>query len=61
MKIKEQLLITNFIDPYKKFYSEYGNINGLRWLKKEKVRIGDGNIVRDKKGLMALIRTKEIL
>lgn len=59
MKINEKLLITNFIDPDKKFDSQYGRIDGENWLKRERSRIGKCEIVKDNVGFVALIRNKE--
>lgn len=58
MKINEKLLVTNFIYPDAKFESQYGRIDGESWLKKERMRIGKCEIVRDKIGKMALQRIK---
>ena len=59
MKINIKLLITNFILPDHKFNSEYGIIDGETWLKKERTRIRNCDIVRDEEGLMALQRIKK--
>jgi hypothetical protein len=61
MKIQEDLLITNFVDPYKNTNTEHGYMENIDWLKKEKKRIGHCKIIRDKEGLMALIRIRQTL
>jgi len=58
LKINEKLLITNYIDPDVRFESQYGFVDGETWVKREKVRMGGCEIVRDDIGFMALLRKK---
>lgn len=56
MKLKDESLITNFMEPDRVIDSEYGRIQTSKWLDKEKLRIGNCRVVTNKDGLIALYR-----